>query len=77
MAVPGVQELETLRLAMRGARLGTWVRDLLTDEVTWSPELEDLFGMAPGTMRPSRAAVTGSADSWIVHRSLTNQRCTN
>ncbi len=37
-----------LALAMRGGRLGWWQRDLSTEEVTWSPELEDLFGLPPG-----------------------------
>ena len=36
-----------LALAMRGGRMGWWQRDLLTEEVTWSPELEELFGLAP------------------------------
>ena len=38
-----------LALAMRGGRLGWWQRDLTTNEVTWSRELEELFGLAPGT----------------------------
>lgn len=37
-----------LALAMRGGLIGWWQRDLTTEEVTWSPELEDLFGLAPG-----------------------------
>ena len=36
-----------LALAMRGGRMGWWQRDLTTEEVTWSPELEELFGLAP------------------------------
>ncbi|MEO5939800.1 MAG: PAS domain-containing protein, partial [Candidatus Limnocylindrales bacterium] len=36
-----------LALAMRGGRMGWWQRDLITEEVTWSPELEVLFGLAP------------------------------
>ncbi|MEO5940978.1 MAG: PAS domain-containing protein, partial [Candidatus Limnocylindrales bacterium] len=36
-----------LALAMRGGRMGWWQRDLITEEVTWSPELEELFGLAP------------------------------
>ncbi len=37
-----------LALAMRGGRLGWWQRDLTTNEVIWSAELEELFGLAPG-----------------------------
>ena len=39
----------SLALAMRGGRMGWWTRDLVTDAVTWSPELEELFGLAPGS----------------------------
>lgn len=45
-----------LRLAMHGARMGTWTRDLLTEVVSWSPELEEIFGLAPGTFRGQRQA---------------------
>jgi PAS domain S-box-containing protein len=38
-----------LALAMRGGRMGWWQRDLRTEEVTWSPELEELFGLEPGS----------------------------
>jgi PAS domain S-box-containing protein len=38
-----------LALAMRGGLIGWWQRDLTTEEVTWSPELEELFGLAPGS----------------------------
>ncbi len=37
-----------LALAMRGGRMGWWQRDLATDVVTWSPELEELFGLEAG-----------------------------
>ncbi|MBA2380707.1 MAG: PAS domain-containing protein [Chloroflexi bacterium] len=37
-----------LALAMRGGQIGWWQRDLRTEEVTWSPELEELFGLPPG-----------------------------
>jgi PAS domain S-box-containing protein len=56
MALPGISEYETLRLAMRGARLGSWMRDLRTEEVLWSPELEALFGLEPGTFDRSRSS---------------------
>ncbi len=38
----------SLALAMRGGRMGWWTRDLETEVVTWSPELEELFGLPPG-----------------------------
>jgi PAS domain S-box-containing protein len=43
-----------LTLAMRGGRLGWWQRDLTTEEVTWSPELEALFGLEPGAFAGDR-----------------------
>lgn len=43
-----------LALAMRGGRMGWWQRDLTTEEVTWSPELEELFGLAPGQFHGDR-----------------------
>ena len=39
---------DVLSLAMRGGRMGYWSRNLKTDEVWWSRELEELFGLAPG-----------------------------
>ena len=38
----------SLALAMRGGRMGWWTRDLETEVVTWSAELEELFGLPPG-----------------------------
>ena len=43
-----------LALAMRGGQIGWWQRDLGTEEVTWSPELEDLFGLPPGSFSGDR-----------------------
>jgi PAS domain S-box-containing protein len=40
---------EALALALKGGRMGWWSRDLVTEEVCWSPELEEIFGLAPGT----------------------------
>jgi PAS domain S-box-containing protein len=37
-----------LSLAMRGGRMGVWTRDLITEQVWWSRELEELFGLPPG-----------------------------
>lgn len=43
-----------LALAMRGGQIGWWQRDLTTEAVTWSPELEDLFGLPPGSFSGDR-----------------------
>jgi PAS domain S-box-containing protein len=45
-----------LRLALLGARLGTWVRDLVNDTVVWSRELEEIFGLPPGGFEGERDA---------------------
>lgn len=38
----------SLGLAMRGGRMGWWSRDIMTNDVTWSPELEEIVGLPPG-----------------------------
>jgi PAS domain S-box-containing protein len=43
-----------LALAMRGGKIGWWQRDLRTEDVTWSAELEDLFGLPPGSFAGDR-----------------------
>lgn len=43
-----------LALAMRGGQIGWWQRDLTSEDVTWSPELEDLFGLPPGSFSGDR-----------------------
>ena len=40
---------DVLSLAMRGGAMGAWSRDLATNEVWWSPELEEIVGLAPGS----------------------------
>lgn len=40
---------ERLHLALRAAQMGTWDWDLVTGEVSWSPELYDLIGRTPET----------------------------
>ncbi|HYE62118.1 MAG TPA: ATP-binding protein [Phycisphaerales bacterium] len=47
---------ETLSLAMKGGRMGWWTRDLATNTVVWSPELEQLFGLPPGGFPGSEQA---------------------
>jgi PAS domain S-box-containing protein len=44
------QNRETLGLAQKAARMGAWVRDVSTGRSTWTSELEDLFGLEPGTI---------------------------
>ena len=39
---------EVLALAMRAGRMGVWTRELPEGRVWWSPELEEIFGIAPG-----------------------------
>ncbi|HEY9419971.1 MAG TPA: PAS domain-containing protein, partial [Thermoanaerobaculia bacterium] len=40
---------ERLQLALDAGRMGTWEWDLLTGSLLWSPGMERLFGLAPGT----------------------------
>lgn len=70
----------SLALAMRGGRMGWWTRDLETEVVTWSPELEELFGLPPGgfegresaflerVVPEDRAAVSAAVGSAIANR---------
>jgi PAS domain S-box-containing protein len=44
---------DALALAMRGGRMGAWSRDLETNRLWWSRELEEIFGLAPGTFEGS------------------------
>jgi PAS domain S-box-containing protein len=39
---------DVLALAMRGGAMGAWSRDIETNEVWWSRELEEIFGLGPG-----------------------------
>ncbi len=43
-----------LRLAMISSQMGAWARDIEKDEDYWTPELEALFGLAPGTFKGDR-----------------------
>lgn len=38
-----------LRLALDAGQMGTWEWDLKTNEVSWSPGLESIHGLTPGT----------------------------
>src|SRR5215510_12834052 len=42
---------ERLRLAQLKTGIGLWDWDLRTGEVTWTPELEAIFGLKPGTVK--------------------------
>lgn len=45
-----------LRLATDAAGVGTWTRDINTGLVHWSPKLEEIFGLAPGSFCGRREA---------------------
>jgi PAS domain S-box-containing protein len=42
---------ERLRLAQLKTGIGLWDWDLRTGEVTWTPELEAIYGLEPGTVK--------------------------
>ncbi|MDZ5457096.1 PAS domain S-box protein [Azohydromonas lata] len=46
---------DVLGLAMRAGRMGAWSRDLSTGCEWWSHELEEIFGLAPGSFGGSEA----------------------
>jgi len=39
---------DVLSLAMRSGKMGAWSRNLITNRVWWSRELEEIFGLEPG-----------------------------
>lgn len=43
------QSESKLRQALEAGRMGSWEWDLTTNKVSWSPQLEALHGLAPGT----------------------------
>jgi len=47
---------ERLTLAMAAAQMGTWEWNILTNQVTWSTELEAIHGLAPGSFEGSFTA---------------------
>ena len=49
------QNRDVLTLAMRGGSMGAWSRNLATNEVWWSRELEELLGLAPGAFNRTEA----------------------
>ncbi len=48
MIEEGIDQGARLRLALSAAELGTWEWDRESNRVTWSPETERIFGIAPG-----------------------------
>jgi PAS domain S-box-containing protein len=48
---PEVADDARLQLALEAGRMGTWDWNLATDRVTWSPGLEAIHGLAPGTLQ--------------------------
>jgi PAS domain S-box-containing protein len=46
---------DVLSLAMRGGGMGAWSRNLVTNEVWWSRELEEIVGLRPGTFSSTEA----------------------
>jgi PAS domain S-box-containing protein len=47
---------ERLRLAQQAARIGSFERNVRTGVVTWTPEMELLYGLAPGRFGGTTAA---------------------
>jgi PAS domain S-box-containing protein len=46
---------DVLALAMRGGSMGAWSRNLTTNEVWWSRDLEEIFGLQPGAFDRTEA----------------------
>jgi PAS domain S-box-containing protein len=46
---------DVLSLAMRGGGMGAWSRNIVTNEVWWSRELEEIVGLQPGTFSRTEA----------------------
>ena len=44
---------DRLAEAQKLARLGSWERDIVANEVTWSDELFKIYGLEPGETKPS------------------------
>lgn len=42
------ENADRLKIALNAAQMGMWDWDLVSEEITWSPEQERLFGLAPG-----------------------------
>jgi PAS domain S-box-containing protein len=49
---------ERLRFALEAGRMGAWEWDVASDRVMWSPTLEEIHEMAPGSFGGTREAAT-------------------
>jgi PAS domain S-box-containing protein len=47
---------ERLRLAQQAARIGTFERNVRTGVLTWTPEMESMYGLPTGSFGQTRAA---------------------
>jgi len=47
---------ERLRLAQQAARIGTFERNVRTGPLSWSPEMESIYGLPPGSFAGTKAA---------------------
>src|SRR5207248_4482730 len=47
---------ESLRLALQAGRMGTWEWDIHSGAINWSPNLEAIHGLLPGTFPGTYAA---------------------
>ena len=66
-----IESRDVLALAMRGGSMGAWARNLTNDDVWWSPELEEIVGLAPGTFTRTEAgffAFVHEEDRGLVRR---------
>lgn len=52
---------EVLKLAMQSGRMGAWSRDVIHNSAWWSPELEHVAGLAPGSLAPTAEALVERA----------------
>ncbi|HEY9707914.1 MAG TPA: PAS domain-containing protein, partial [Oculatellaceae cyanobacterium] len=43
------ENAQQLRMALSAAQMGMWDWNIVTGEINWSPEHEQLFGLSPGT----------------------------
>ena len=45
-----------LKLALQVTNTGMWELDILTGQITWSENFEQLFGVSPGTLNGTKKA---------------------
>ena len=48
-----LKSMEGLRLAYKAAGIGAWDWDMTNDEISWSPEYYEVFGLNPLEVKPS------------------------